>query len=480
MRKKLNLLDESISPLKIIWYLAWPTVLEQLLLTAVQYVDTAMVGSLGTNATAAVTINASTTWLINGICGALGTGFSVLVGRNIGAGDHNAARNVIRQAMLAMLVFGVAIVCIVEAVAPFLPRILKADPAIHRGASTYLAIIGGGYFFNVAINLAANIIRCSGDTKTPMFANLGANLINVVLNFFLIFETRPIMIDFAIPLINRHVSFSFTAWGAGWGVSGAAVATVASLFVSATILVISLFRRNTDMRISIKDKFGFDAAVWKSMFRLAYPVAGERFALSGGQIVMTAIVTGLGTASLVAHQLAITAESLAYLPAFGFSAAATTLVSQSLGAQNQHLAKKLSRLCIFGGVLFMSMMGVVLYVFSEDLISIFSKDPEVISLGGRVLRIEAFAQPFFALANVVSGVLRGAGDTKWPFIIGLSGMWGVRLGLAYILSHIFGLGLFGAWIAMVSDLVVRGLLCLLRYKKGNWSQAWGTVHDKAA
>ena len=128
----------------------------------------------------------------------------------------------------------------------------------------------------------------------------------------------------------------------------------------------------------------------------------------------------------------------------------------------------------------MSMMGVVLYVFSEDLISIFSKDPEVISLGGRVLRIEAFAQPFFALANVVSGVLRGAGDTKWPFIIGLSGMWGVRLGLAYILSHIFGLGLFGAWIAMVSDLVVRGLLCLLRYKKGNWSQVWGTVHDKAA
>ena len=128
----------------------------------------------------------------------------------------------------------------------------------------------------------------------------------------------------------------------------------------------------------------------------------------------------------------------------------------------------------------MSMMGVVLYVFSEDLISIFSKDPEVISLGGRVLRIEAFAQPFFALANVVSGVLRGAGDTKWPFIIGLAGTWGVRLGLADILSHIFGLGLSGAWIAMVSDLVVRGLLCLLRYKKGNWSQVWGTVHDKAA
>ena len=136
MRKKLNLLDESISPLKIIWYLAWPTVLEQLLLTAVQYVDTAMVGSLGTNATAAVTINASTTWLINGICGALGTGFSVLVGRNIGAGDHSAARNVIRQAMIAMLVFGVAIVCIVEAVAPFL---LRFPPAFSKPIPPFTA-----------------------------------------------------------------------------------------------------------------------------------------------------------------------------------------------------------------------------------------------------------------------------------------------------------------------------------------------------
>lgn len=477
MRRQINLLDESIRPEKIIWYLAWPTVLEQLLITAVQYVDTAMVGSLGANATAAVGLNASTTWLINGICAALGIGFSVLVGRSIGSGDHDKAKRVVRQAVLAIAVFGAALTALVQIAAPFLPRFLGAEPDIWSDARAYLSIVGAAYMFNVSVNVSANIIRCSGDTRTPLFCNIFANVINVVLNFLLIYPTRNIDIFIqpsfmAEPLINT----SFSMWGAGLGVRGAAIATAISIAVSGVILFAALFKKDYPAKISIRDKFHFQKDVWKETLRLAYPVALERITLSTGQILMTRIVTGIGTTAIAAHHLAITAESITYMPAFGFSAAATTLVSQGLGASKPELSKRLSKYCVIGGVIFMTLMGFVLYFFSRQLITIFTPDAEVIELGGRVLQIEALAQPCFALAMVISGVLRGAGDTKWPFYISVVGMWGIRLGIAYILAYPCGLGLLGAWCGMVADVVVRGVLSLIRYARGKWVHSWRSLH----
>ena len=225
-------------------------------------------------------------------------------------------------------------------------------------------------------------------------------------------------------------------------------------------LFAALFKKDYPAKISIRDKFHFQKDVWKETLRLAYPVALERITLSTGQILMTRIVTGIGTTAIAAHHLAITAESITYMPAFGFSAAATTLVSQGLGANKPELSKRLSKYCVIGGVIFMTLMGFVLYFFSRQLITIFTPDAEVIELGGRVLQIEALAQPCFALAMVISGVLRGAGDTKWPFYISAVGMWGIRLGIAYVLAYPCGLGLLGAWCGMVADVVVRGVLSL--------------------
>lgn len=473
MRKNIDLLDESIRPEKLIWFLAWPTILEQLLVTAVQYVDTAMVGSLGVDATAAVAVNSSTTWLINGLCAALGIGFSVLVGKNMGAKNYQRAKETVMQAILAMLMFGAVLVGVVQLIAPVLPGWMGTEPHIQPAASAYLSIIGMGYFFNVIINISANIIRCSGDTRTPMIANIFANVINVVLNFLFIFETRVIELAVKLPFSDKMlIDTSFEMWGAGLGVRGAAIATITSLGVSACILFLTLYNKDYPLKLSLRDKFRFKGGIWKEVLKVAYPVALERFTLSGGQILMTKIVTGLGTASLAAHSLAITAESITYMPVFGFSAAGTTLVSQSLGAEKKQHAVKLSRYCVIGGIIFMSLAGVILYVFSEALIGFFTADPEVIALGGKVLKIEAFAQPFFAMATVIGGVLRGAGDTKWPFYASLIGMWCIRLGLAFLLSTVFELGLTGAWIAMVTDLAIRGTISLLRYRSLKWLNIW--------
>ncbi|MDO4567351.1 MAG: MATE family efflux transporter [Clostridia bacterium] len=478
--KPLNIFDGSINPVKVMFILAWPTIIEQLLMSAVMYVDTAMVGSLGPDASAAVGLNASTTWLINGLCGALGVGFSVLVGRSIGAGDGERAKRVVRQAVVAMLVFGAAISILLFALSGYLPGWLGADEYLHADASAYLSVIAFVYLFNVPNAISGAIIRCAGDTRTPMVGNLIANVLNVAMNFLFIFPTRDVAIHITSPFSGAAlIDVSFTMWGADMGVQGAALASVISMSVSALIMILTLYLKDYPARISIRDNYRLDAAIWKDTLRLAYPVALERIALSGGQIALTAMVTGLGTKVLAAHYLAITAESITYMPVFGFSTAATTLVAQCLGANNHELAKRYSRQCLYWGMGFMTAMGAVLYFAAAPLLAIMTPDAEVIELGAQVLRVEACAQTMFAASSIVAGVLRGAGDTKWSFYIGFIGMWGVRIGVAYLLSYVFELGLLGAWYAMFLDLTMRGILSLVRYYRGKWLYVWKDVHTKA-
>ncbi|MDX9935201.1 MAG: MATE family efflux transporter, partial [Sphaerochaetaceae bacterium] len=175
---------------------------------------------------------------------------------------------------------------------------------------------------------------------------------------------------------------------------------------------------------------------------------------------------------LAAQHLAITAESITFMPVSGFSIAAMTLVAQSLGASRKEQAVSFARKCLLFGVLLMSFTGMLMFIFAKPLMSFFTGDTAVIDLGARVLRIEAFAEPFFALAIVGSGVLRGAGDTRWPFIYSSIGMWVVRLLPAAILINVFGFGLEAAWSCMVADLFVRGLLIFRRFLKGKWIDSW--------
>ncbi|MEG1528464.1 MAG: MATE family efflux transporter [Clostridia bacterium] len=460
MTKTISFTNEKHSALKVILLLAWPAILEQLLISLVQYVDTAMVGSLGTNATGSIALVTPSIWLVNGIFAGIAIGFSVPIGNYIGSNQLDKARNVARQAVIAIGLLGIIVSILMIALAQFLPTLLKGEVAIRADATGYLSIIAAGFIFNITINICSGILRCTGDTKTPLLCNLATNVINVVLNFLFIFSTRQITI----------FGFEFTMWGAGLGVKGAALATIIALSFSASMLFSKLFRKKFVINIVLKDIRKFDKEVWKDMVRIGSPVAIERATVSVGQIFMTAIVTALGKAALAAHYLSIVAESFTYMPAFGFSVAATTLVSQSLGANKPQLAKKYSRLCIISGMVFMTVMGVVLFFASNFLISLFSQDAEVIALGGKVLKIEALAQPFFACAMAVTGVLRGARDTKWPFYISAIGMWGIRLPLAFILTKYTTLGLTGAWIGMVIDMVLRGVLSYFRFRSNKWNK----------
>jgi putative MATE family efflux protein len=457
-----NLLDQSIPASRVIWYLAWPSVAEQILQTMVNYIDTAMVGSLGAQATASIAINNSLIWLVSGLMNAAALGFSVQVAREVGLGNIAKVKRIVRQAMLIALLGGLGITVIIQLLSGSIPVWLGADPAILDTAVLYLRIIAAAYLFNMVVVFCGAILRGSGDTRTPMACNITANLLNIVGNYFLIFPTRQV----------TWGSHSWTMWGAGLGVAGAAISTALSFVICACLLLAALFLRTSPVQIKIKGSLSFDRTVMRHAWKLGAPAAYERMILSSGQLIITKLVAGLGTTSLAAYFLTNTAEAISYLPGFGFSIAATTLTAQALGAGEKELAHKFSKLCIRYGILLMGLAGLLMFVFSRPLVGFFTPDQEVLALGSKGLKIMAVSEPFFAMSVVVAGVLRGAGDSKWPFYITAMGMWGVRLLSLYLLCYTLGLGVYGAWIAMVLDIGTRGIISWWRYKQGNWLKSW--------
>jgi putative MATE family efflux protein len=429
----------------------------------VQYVDSAMVGSLGAVATAAVAANSSTIWLVNGMMYAFGAAFAVLAARQIGAKNHEAVHHTVRQALLAVIALAVVLTSVMLRIAPVLPLWIGVEEAVAPDAIIYIRYVAASYPFMILFMFMTNLIRSSGDTRSPLISNIITNLANIIGNFLLIFPTREVV------LFGKTV----TIVGAGMGVQGAAIATASAMVLSSLILFGVLIFKEGPLRTPFKGvSWKIDWKLQRQVFRLGTPLALERATLSVGQIVLTILVTRIGTVSLAAHHLAITAESVTYMPVSGFSMAATTLVAQSLGAEKREMALEFARKCLRWGIILMSSTGVLMYLLSHQLMSFFTNDPAVIVLGSRVLRIEAFAQPFFAASIVIGGILRGAGDTRWPFINSLIGMWLVRLIPASILIIGFNYGLEAAWGCMVADLVVRGFLNYRRYHHNQWTTAW--------
>lgn len=442
--------------------LSWPAIVQQLMLTLVQYIDTAMVGSLGPNATASVGVVSSSVWLFNGLLGAAATGFAVQVAQHIGARETERARSVVRESMLFSLLFGVFMGSAAAALSFSLPGLLGAEEAIRPDASAYFLIVGCSMPFLMAINLMSSLLRCMGDTRTPMLFNITLNIFNTIFNFLLIYEPREASV-FGLRVFLP---------GAGLGVPGAALGSALASLLVALLFLRRFLSRDFPLRISLRDRFRFTRDCLSAMIRIAIPQAMAHTASCGAQIAVTVIVAGLGTQAVAANSLAVTAEALCYQPGYGVSTAATTLVGQSIGAGRRDLAVRFARVSTLLGMAIMTGTGLLMFLFAEPLIGMFTPDADVMRLGASVLRIEAFTEPLFAASIVASGAFSGAGDTKWSFAANLLSMWGVRLPIALLL--IGSLGLTGMWIAMACELSIKGLVFLWRLRSKKWLDS-GTV-----
>jgi len=462
MKKNLNLLDTSIKPGRMILMLAWPVFIEQLMQIMVSYVDTAMVASIGINATAAVSVNSSFLHLTMGLVMGISTGYSVLISRAIGERKNDYSKEIARQSLFFILGMGLLVTfSYILFFAPNLAAMMNAEENIRDTAKDYLMILGYSRLFNVSMMTTNSIHRGAGNTRTAMISNIVNNLVNMCGNFLLIYPTRT------LTLFGK----SFTMWGAGLEVRGAAIATSVACVAAAVISFVKLFEKDYIIQISLRN-LKFSRKIIADAMRIGIPVAVDRVIISSGQMVVTRLMAGLGNATLAAHNFANTAESMCYMPIMGFSVAAQTLVATSLGAQNVPLAKRYEKSCIKYSLFVMTICATLMFLFAPKLIGFFTDETEVILMGTRALRIQAFAEPCFAIANVAGGVLKGSGDARYSVLVAIIGMWCVRILLALFLINNLGWGIEGVWLPMALDWLARCTVFIFRLRSGKWLTAW--------
>ncbi len=436
--------------------LSIPIILAEISSTVMSYVDSAMVGSLGAAATASVGLVASSTWLFSGMGMCMVTGFSIQIAQLIGAGRLRQVQSVMRQAMMVSVGVGLFFAAIAAAVSGKLPIWLGGAPEVCAGSSRYFFIYGCGLPVVLLRQAGGSMLQCSGDMKTPSALNILMCCMNVVFNAFFIFPTRVVTL----------LGMDLTIFGVGMGVAGAALGTVMSETVTTILMMYFVCLRSPVLKLVKGVPWRLEQNCMMTTVRLAVPIALERVTTSLAQIAGTKIVSPLGTTAVAANSLAVTAEGFCYMPGYGMAAAATTLVGQSMGAERRDQAKRFAWLSVALGVGVMTCTGILMYIAAPWIFSMLTPDAGVRTLGAQVLRIEAFAEPLFAASIVAAGALRGAGDTLVPSVMELGSMWGVRITLAMLLVGPFGL--HGVWMAMCTELCVRGLLFLVRMYRGKW------------
>jgi len=428
--------------------LSIPSILEQLVVTAMEYIDAAMVGHIGAEATAAIGIVSSSTWLLHGILVGLYTAFSIQIAQYLGADRQQDARGVLRQAMLFNLMLGLGAAAFGVGISRFLPGWLGADVSLQANASAYFAIWSAALPFTMAMGMYTAMLRATGDALTPGLISVLVCALDVVFNFFLINPTRQLV------LFGQSV----TVWGAGLAVPGAALGTALSTVVGGLLALGVLLLRDGPLCIRKPGSWRITSACLRNLWRVGAPLAAERAALSSAQVLLVRIVSGLGTVAIAANSLGVSAEGLCYMAGYGIQDASIALIGQAVGAHRRDMAKRFAWLCTAMGIAIMALSGVGLWLFAPALMGI--------ALGARVLRIEAFAEPMFGASIVASGAMQGAGDSTACFLLNLFSMWGIRLTLAFLLAP--RLGLVGVWAAMCLELCIRGVLFLLRLARGKW------------
>jgi putative MATE family efflux protein len=428
--------------------MALPAMAESVLITLVLFVDTVLVGWLRDPAAiGAVALGGTFYFALQGVFVALGVGGTALTARAWGAGDRAAAGSATANAIgLGLVTAAVATALSFALVMPFL-RAMGAGPELAQHGAVYMRILLIGAPVNLLMLVALACVRASGDTVTPLKISGLYNLLNLVLDFALIFGVGP------IPAM---------------GVAGAAWATTISGFIAGGVTALMLLRSSPSLTVRAAEVVHWNVGVVRRIVRVALPAFAEIVVQRFGYIVFMGLVTGLGTTALAAHAIGLRIESLSFGPGWGFSVAAAALVGQALGAGRPDEAERIGWRAALLGSAYMGACGLVFIALGPWLVAPFLATPEVLGTAGTLVRIAAFAQPFMAVYFVMAGSHRGAGDTTPPFVVTLIGVIPLRLGLVWLFAIRLGGGIEGVWAACVADWLGRAALMTWFFKRGTW------------
>ena len=430
--------------LRLTVLLAIPAIIAHISLIAMQMIDAAMLGHLSTTQASAVGLVSTTIWLYGGLTGAFASGFSVQVAHRIGAGDNKGARSVIRQGLFSGLIFASLLGLSGIIIAPHLPHWLGAQEVICHDATRYFTIFSYGLPFVTINNVAAGCLRCSGNIKVPSILMVIMCCLDVFFNYVFIYRMDM-------------------------GTDGAALGTLVAYAIIVIFMVGYMTLKDKLLNFRQDDRLDFipKLKILKKTCRIGLPIGLERSIMCTAQITISSIIAPLGSIAIAANSFAINVESLCYMPGYGAAEASTTLVGQSKGASKRNLMHSFAWICMALGVGIMAIMGLIMWVFAPEMMSLISPDKSVIDLGTEILRIEAWAEPGFAAAIVAMSVFVGAGKTLIPSLMNLGSIWIVRVSLTLLLAPTMGLR--GVWIAMAIELCFRGIIFTARLCTRKWS-----------
>lgn len=425
----------------LILSLSWPSILAMMSTNIMELIDAGMVGSLGGHASASIGLVSSSTWLINGICSGFIYGFSVQTAQSIGAKRFDHAKNLCRQGLVTILTVGITVGLLGLLISPHVPLWLGGEAELIHDSAAYLGIFCMTLPFGLLNSWAVQMLQSAGNTKLPGITMMVMCVFDVLFNYLFIF------------MLNL-------------GVMGAALGTSSATICSSLFLAFRVLFKEPMLKGAFR--FHFTKNSVKQAVRIGLPVSLEQVVMGSSHVMFTRIVSPAGTVGIAANSFAITVEGLCYMPGFGISSAATSIIGQCVGADRKRLTHDLGWRIVRIGVGAMTCSGILMFVCAPIFMNLLTPVPEIAALGVTLLRIEAFAEPMYGASIVVTGILRGKGDTLWPAILNLVSVWCVRIPLAMLLFPQFGV--IGAWIAMASELNLRGILFLWRMTK-----AWKKV-----
>lgn len=421
----------------LLYKMSIPSILSQITSIIMQYIDAAMVGNLGAGASASIGVVSTSTWLLSGLCSAVSTGFSVQSAHQIGAGNEEGARNVLKHGIVTALLFSSMLALTGVFISGNLPIWLKADLSIRKQASSYFLVYACSLPFVQLNSMCSSMLQSSGNMKTPSILNASMCLLDVFFNWIFI----------------RYL-----------GVMGAALGTAMAELTIACIIIYEIAVRSPVYRYRAGERHRISMAILSRALRLGIPMGFEHIVVCGAMIASTRIIAPLGTVAVAANSFAVTAESFCYMPGYGIAAAISALAGQSIGAGKRKLARSFSNMAVLSGAVVMGLAGCVMFFMCPAVFQLLTPDLRVRKLAAEVLRIELFAEPLYGVSIVAAGALRGAGDSLGPSLLNLISIWGVRITLSLLLVNRWGL--HGVWFAMCAELCVRGILLWVRqYRK---------------
>ncbi len=452
LKKQVLLADDRRSIIRQVMALAVPAIGQSFLETLVFLVDRVMIGRYDGDSLASMQISGTLIWALVSFLSAFGVGGAALVGRAIGGGDRTLVGATVRGSLLFALLAGTIVAWLsLFSLEDILELFAPAGAGVQGASHDYLEILLPAIPLMVLGSVAAALWRAAGNTRTPFLIALAANSVNAVINYCLIFG------NYGLPAL---------------GVKGAAIGSVVALSINAIVLLVMLGSRK---RVLTWRGFGGEKMAIARVLKISWPSFGEQLVQHTGELAYLGMIGALGGIAMAANQALISIELICFMSAEGFGIAAATIVSQNLGRSRPDWANLGLRVATFLAIAWLGIFSFLFLLIPDQLMSSFSPDIRIVTVGIPCLYIAAIAQPFMAISLVLGQAFRIAGDTRTVFYITLIGWLIVRLGTTYIFTFVFNLGLMGIWLGSTCDWMIRAAVLVIIFFWGRWSKVLGSI-----